>query len=98
MNEQAQKVQGEQNGSISLSDEEFEALEWHDIDSHALCEHLCGCRIIAAEPVDWPIPTGMLLELENRAGAHAVLDISTVTDDDGGPTGEMYVKMAVIPA
>lgn len=84
--------------SISLSDEELEALEWYDIDGRALCEHLGGCRIIAAEPVDWPVITGMLLELENRAGAHAVLDIGTVTDDDGEPTGEMYVKMAVIPA
>lgn len=84
--------------SISLSDEELEALEWYDIDGRALCEHLGGCRIIAAEPVDWPVITGMLLELENRAGAHAVLDIGTVTDDDGEPTGEMYVKMAVVPA
>lgn len=83
--------------SISLSDEELEALEWYDIDGRALCEHLGGCRIIAAEPVDWPVITGMLLELENRAGAHAVLDIGTATDD-GEPTGEMYVKMAVIPA
>ncbi len=75
---------------MQLTDDKFNSLEWEQIDAaeNKLDAVLKDCRILGAEPINYPVTDGIIIYMESKSGDRLALEIGNDTD--------FYISLAEI--
>ena len=60
---------------FNISDDDFNKLEWEEIDGFKLDEFITGMKILGSEPCDYPLTDSMTTYLQAEDGSIYAMDI-----------------------
>lgn len=84
---------------FNISDDEFQKLEWEEMDGLKLDEFITGMKILGTEPCDYPLTDSMTTYLQAEDGSIYAMDIGereTLGIDKDDDLPPIFIKIAKI--
>lgn len=79
-----------------IADEVFNSLVWETVDGAGIGELVRGRTVCGAEPIDYPLTSGAVLYLTDRAGNMTAVELG-LRRDASAVEEDFYIRAASVP-